>query len=135
MRAPGPPCPTGQSPNDLAFGDFNGDGNIDVAIANTEVPLITILLGDGKGGFRPSEHSPFTVDSHPHVHGLAVADFTGDGKLDVVTDDWGRNQVRLLAGDGAWQSDRPRESRSPRASVRISGCERPTSIAMACPIW
>jgi hypothetical protein len=101
QAAPGPPCPTGQSPNDLALGDFNGDGNIDIAIANTEVPLITILLGDGKGGFRPSGHSPFTVDSNPHVHGVAVADFTGDGKLDVVTDDWGRNQVRLLAGDGA----------------------------------
>ncbi|HVO96645.1 MAG TPA: VCBS repeat-containing protein [Bryobacteraceae bacterium] len=99
--APGEPCPTGQSPNDLALGDFNGDGNLDVAIANTETPLITILLGDGKGGFKPSPHSPFTVDSHPHVHGLAAADFTGDGKLDVVTDDWGRNQIRLLAGDGA----------------------------------
>jgi hypothetical protein len=99
--APGAPCPTGQSPNDIAVGDFNGDGNLDVAIANTEVPLITILLGDGKGGFHPSPHSPFTVDSHPHVHGLAVADFTGDGKVDVMTDDWGRNQIRLLAGDGA----------------------------------
>ena len=52
-----------------AYGDFNGDGNVYIAIANTEVPLITILLGDGK--------------------------------LDVVTDDWGRNHVRLLAGDGA----------------------------------
>jgi hypothetical protein len=99
--APGVPCPTGQSPNDIAVGDFNGDGNLDVAIANTEVPLITILLGDGKGGFHAAPHSPFTVDSHPHVHGIAVADFTGDGKLDIATDDWGRNQIRLLAGDGA----------------------------------
>lgn len=35
--------------NDLAFGDFNGHGDIDIAIP--EVPLITILLADGKGGF------------------------------------------------------------------------------------
>jgi hypothetical protein len=95
------PCPTGKSPNDIATGDFNGDGNLDVVIANTETPNITILLGDGKGGFKPSPHSPFATDSHPHVHGVAVGDFNGDGRLDVVTESWGRNQVLLLPGDGA----------------------------------
>ncbi|MBV8897790.1 MAG: VCBS repeat-containing protein [Acidobacteriaceae bacterium] len=99
--APGAACTTGHAPNDIALGDFNNDGNIDVVIANTEIPNLTILLGDGKGGFRPSPHSPFVTTSHPHVHGVAAADFNSDGKLDVVTDSWGNNQIILLLGDGA----------------------------------
>src|SRR5262249_47200208 len=84
-------CPTGKLPNDIAVGDFNNDGNPDVVIPDTETPYLTILLGDGHGGFKPSPHSPFDTKSYPHVHGVAAADFNGDHKLDVVTDSWGHN--------------------------------------------
>jgi hypothetical protein len=100
-RAPGPLRPTGPGPNDIAVGDFNGDGSLDLVIANTGTPYLTILLGDGKGGFRPSPHSPFHTESYPHVHGVAAADFNGDGKLDVVTDSWGHDQILMYLGDGA----------------------------------
>ena len=99
-RAAGSPFPCGKSPNDIATGDFNGDGNLDLVIANTETPYLTILLGDGKGGFAPSPHSPFDTHSFPHVHGIAVADFNRDGKLDVVTDSWGHDQILMFLGDG-----------------------------------
>jgi FG-GAP-like repeat/FG-GAP repeat len=69
-------------------------------IANTGTPYITILLGNGQGGFKPSPHSPFATDSHPHVHGVAVGDFMGDGKPAVVTDSWGRDEVLLIPSDG-----------------------------------
>ena len=99
--APGPPVPTGEGPNDIAMGDFNRDGNLDLVIANTGTPYLTVLLGDGKGSFKPSPHSPFATTSYPHVHGVAVGDFNSDGKLDVVTDSWGHDQILLLLGDGA----------------------------------
>jgi hypothetical protein len=105
--APGSPFACGKSPNDIAVGDFNGDGNLDVVIANTGTPYLTILLGDGKGGFRASPHSPFATTSNPHVHGVAVGDFNGDGKLDVVTDSWGRNQILMFTGDGAGNLNLP----------------------------
>jgi FG-GAP-like repeat len=100
VAAPGSPFACGKAPNDIAVGDFNGDGNLDLVIANTGTPYLTILLGDGKGGFKPSAHSPFDTKSFPHVHGVAVGDFNGDGKLGAVTDSWGHNQIMLFLGDG-----------------------------------
>lgn len=94
------PFPCGQNPNDIAVGDLNGDGNPDLIIANTGTPYITILLGDGKGGFKPSPHSPFATTVRPHVHGIAIGDFMGDGKPAVVTDSWANDQILLIPSDG-----------------------------------
>ena len=99
-EAQGSPFPAGHLPNDIAVADMNGDGFRDLVIANHQSPDITILLGDGKGGFTPAPGSPFDVHSKPHPHGVAVADFNGDGVPDVVTDSWGTNQIELLLGDG-----------------------------------
>jgi hypothetical protein len=98
--AAGSPFACGKNPNDIATGDFNRDGNLDLLIANTETPFLTILLGDGKGAFAQSPHSPFDTHSYPHVHGVAVADFNGDGRLDAVTDSWGHDQILVFLGDG-----------------------------------
>jgi hypothetical protein len=99
--APGSPFACGHEPNDIGIADMNGDGNLDLVIPNHQAPTITVLLGDGKGSFRPAPSSPTDVHSYPHPHGVAVADFNGDGHPDVVTDSWGNNQVELLIGDGA----------------------------------
>lgn len=98
--AAGSPVACGKNPNDIATGDFNDDGNLDIVVADTDTPHLTILLGDGKGRFVPSPHSPFDTHSYPHVHGVAVADFNSDGKLDAVTDSWGHNQILMFLGDG-----------------------------------
>jgi hypothetical protein len=98
--AAGSPIAAGHEPNDIAVADMDGDGNPDMVIPNHQAPTITILLGDGKGGFRPAPGSPFDVHSNPHPHGVALGDFNGDGRPDVATDSWGANQVELLTGDG-----------------------------------
>jgi hypothetical protein len=98
--ASGSPFACGKSPNDIAVADMNGDGNLDLIIANTGTPYITILLGDGKGGYSPSPRSPFATESFPHVHGVVAADFLGNGKLAVVTDSWGHDQILMVPGDG-----------------------------------
>jgi len=98
--APGSPFPCGKAPNDIAVADMNGDGIPDLVIANTGTPYITILLGDGRGGFAPSPHSPFATQSYPHVHGVVVADFMGNGKLAVITDSWGHDQILMIPNDG-----------------------------------
>lgn len=98
--ARGSPFPAGHSPNDLAVGDFNGDGRLDLAIANHETQHLTVLLGDGQGGFAPAANSPVTVAVRPHVHGVATGDFNSDGNLDLVTDSWAEDKLVVLFGDG-----------------------------------
>ena len=98
--ARGSPFACNANPNDIAVADMNGDGNLDLVIANTQTPYITVLLGDGKGGFKPSAHSPFATKSYPHPHGVAVGNFMGDGKRAVVTDSWGHHQILLIPSDG-----------------------------------
>jgi VCBS repeat protein len=97
--AAGSPFPTGNDPNDLAIGDVNNDGNLDLAFANHDTKYLTVLNGDGKGGFKPAPGSPFTVQSRPHPHGVAIGDFDGDGWADLATDDWGNNRVTVLFND------------------------------------
>jgi hypothetical protein len=81
------------SPRGLASGDFDEDGNDDLAI--TGVGGTQVLFGDGSGGFAP--------DSTYDVAGLdvVVADVIGDGRLDLVVADNDRSGLTLMAGHGA----------------------------------
>jgi hypothetical protein len=99
-QAKGSPFPAGHDPNDIAIGDFNRDGKLDLAFANHEEKHLTVLLGNGQGGFTPAPNSPFAVEVKPHTHGVATGDLNGDGNLDLVTDSWGNDRVAVLFGDG-----------------------------------
>lgn len=60
--------------------DFNGDGRLDLAVANATDNSVSILLGMPGGSFAPQKS--YSAGSSPL--GLAVADFNGDGKLDLA---------------------------------------------------
>jgi hypothetical protein len=80
--APNSPISVGNGPDAIVAGDFNDDGKLDVAVANYADNTVTLLLGNGDGTFRPASGSPYEVGSSPVS--LAVADFNGDGKLDLA---------------------------------------------------
>ncbi len=105
-QATGSPFTAGQTPADIGIADFNSDGNVDIALAHHGVKLISVLLGNGKGQFTLAPGSPFAVESNPHPHGIAVADFNGDKKQDIAIESWAENRVLLLfgKGDGTFQT-------------------------------
>ena len=98
--------PVGTSPAAIAVGDFNGDGKIDIAVANTGSGDVSILLGNGDGTFQPA--SSFSAGNSPSA--IAVGDFNGDGKLDLAVFQPGSNGVAgsisilLGNGDGTFQA-------------------------------
>ncbi len=96
-QAPGSPVTVGNSPGALAEGDFNGDGNLDLAVANAADDTITILLGKGDGTFTPALVSPATGLT---PSGLAIGDFNGDGKLDLAVANFDTAAINILLGNG-----------------------------------
>ena len=98
--------PVGMTPAAIAVGDFNGDGKIDIAVANTGSGNVSVLLGNGDGTFQPA--SSFSAGNSPSA--IAVGDFNGDGKLDLAVFQPGSNGVAgsisilLGNGDGTFQA-------------------------------
>src|SRR5262249_10934794 len=84
-------------------GDF-GNGEIDLAVANQGSSNVSILLGDGHGGFRvlPQAISVGTPGDDAPV-GIVSGDFTGNGQLDLavaISSLAGPDYVSILAGKG-----------------------------------
>jgi uncharacterized protein (DUF2141 family) len=90
--------PTGSNPWAIVAADFNGDGKLDLAVANQDDGTLTILLGNGDGTFTPATGSPVAVGSGPYA--LAAADLNSDGKLDLVVANQNDTTVTVLLGNG-----------------------------------
>jgi hypothetical protein len=100
QAAPGSPIRLTFGPGEMAVGDVNGDGHADLALTNHDSYAVTLLLGDGLGGFTPGSSVVMKQGEHPHTHGLALADVNGDGKLDLVTANNEDGDVAVQLGDG-----------------------------------
>lgn len=87
---------SGTCPVAIAAADFNGDGKIDLVIADFEGTSVSVLLGHGDGNFNAPVDYP--VGSFPDS--VAVGDFNHDGKLGVLVANNGSNTALLLLGNG-----------------------------------
>jgi hypothetical protein len=83
-------------PRALALGDFNRDGKPDLAVADFESHNITIMLGNGLGGFTINKKIP--VGNYPDH--IIVKDLNMDGKDDVVVSTETQTDLFVLFGDG-----------------------------------
>jgi len=80
--------------------DLNGDGNLDLAVANLNDNTVSILLGNGDGTFKAQVSYPTTSGSVSGPTAMATGDFNGDGKVDLAITNGGDNTVSILLGKG-----------------------------------
>jgi hypothetical protein len=127
------PMPTytwaaGENPQDAAVGDFNGDSDPDLAIANGSVSIrpngtVSILLGTG-GPSTATFGSPTNYTTGDNPRAVATANFDGDSDLDLVVANQGSNSnsVRVLlgAGNGTFT-----------VSTNLGACATPNSLAIS----
>ena len=113
--APATNYDTGSDPLSVAVGDFNGDNNPDLAVANSALfgdsPSVSVLLGNGDGAFQTAVN--YTAGMSPRS--VAVGDFNGDGRTDLVVANYGslagtqltNSSVSVLSGQGDGTFDAP----------------------------
>ncbi len=81
----------------VAAGDVDGDGDLDLAVANRNGQQNHVYLNDGAGGF--SSAVPYGTGSD-RTRGVAFADMDGDGHLDILNANIGEPNG-IYFGDGS----------------------------------
>jgi hypothetical protein len=112
-QSPGAKFEVGKMPYQrLRSADVSEDGNADIVTSNFEAGSVSVLLGNGKGGFTRKD---FPVPPAPF--GVAIEDFNGDHHRDIAIEhysgqgtDRSKNGLSVLFGDGKgvslWQKVR-----------------------------
>jgi hypothetical protein len=92
---------SGGQAQSIVTGDFNRDGNADLAWAELEGTAVDVLLSNGDGSFRAAQSFPTAGGSLSVV----AVDLNGDGNLDLVTANNSDSASVLLGnGDGTFQA-------------------------------
>ncbi len=116
------PYAVGDNPQAVVTADFNGDGRLDLAVANFASGNVSVLLGANGGAFGAATN--FAVGSNPTS--LAVGDLDGDGDFDLVVANNGGTTISVLLGTGTGSFG----SAQSVALQAGSGTARPDSLAV-----
>src|SRR3989442_1048229 len=96
--APARDYAVGAGPYSVAVGDLNGDGRLDLVVANSLANTVSVLLGNGDGTFQAARNFDAGLGSGPIW--VVVVDINGDGKADVLLANQSRHSLGVLLGNG-----------------------------------
>jgi hypothetical protein len=108
LLSPGPPLRVGQGSGTLVLGDVNGDGRTDLLSHHSLARMVTVQLGNGRGGFAASLGSPIPLPYHSG--GMALGDLDRDGRQDIAVTAGQEDIVDVLLGTGTGEFRRTRGS-------------------------
>ncbi|SFS89775.1 FG-GAP-like repeat-containing protein [Marininema halotolerans] len=96
--SPASPIVVGDLPFALASSDLNNDGNLDLAVSNLQSNNLTILLGDGTGGFTNAPGSPIAIGGSPRE--VVITHVNCDDVPDIAINQLANNSISALIGNG-----------------------------------
>ena len=76
--------PTGNRPNSISVGDFNGDGKPDIVVANVVSNTISVFKNTSSAG-AISMDAKIDYPTAYQPEDVSMGDFDGDGKIDIAT--------------------------------------------------
>lgn len=100
FQPPGTEMAVGSAPEGIAVGDFNADGNLDLAVSSSDSGMVSIFLGNGDGTF--GTRTDYSVGFFPSQ--IVLGDLNNDGIIDMaVLEPYGFVQTMLGKGDGTFK--------------------------------
>ena len=92
---------TGGGMENVALGDFNGDGKLDIAAADSNNGTVQIFFGNGDGTFTVAGSYP-TSEGNMYPWNIVTGDFNKDGHTDIAVNNSseGCANIAILLNDG-----------------------------------
>lgn len=115
LPAPTPPA-AGKGPVSAVVADLDGDGQLDLAVANRDSNDVSVLIGRGDGRFA----APVSYATGLAPRSIVAADLNGDGKLDLVTANAASGDLSVFVGQGAGQFGTPTSYETPPGALSVA---------------
>ena len=87
----------GGEPKAVMAGHLDAGGVLDLVTANQGSGTVSVLMGNGSGGFAAAVSYAACTGAHEP----ALADLDGDSDVDIAVACWGSTSIRVLANNGS----------------------------------